>query len=82
MDDLLSQSSKHGHFKYLEDLLKALLRSGFKISPKTCQPFWTEFQFMGNTIFIKDKKNLCQSNKYQTGNHTEIKPPKIANEGN
>ena len=27
MDDLLLQSSKHGHLKYIEDLLKALLKN-------------------------------------------------------
>ena len=37
----------------LEDLLKALLKNGLKISPKKCQLFRTELQYMGNMIFIK-----------------------------
>ena len=28
----------------------------FKISPKKCQLFKTELQYMGNVIFIKDRK--------------------------
>ena len=40
----------------LEDLLKALLKNGLKISPKKCQLFRNELQYMGNTIFIKDRR--------------------------
>ena len=40
----------------LEDLLKALLNNGFKISPRKCQLFKTELQYMLNVIFIKDRK--------------------------
>ena len=40
----------------LEDLLKALLKNGFKISPKKCQLFKTSLQYMGNEIFVENKK--------------------------
>ena len=40
----------------LEDLFKALLKIGLKISPKKCQLYKTELQHMGNIIFIKDRK--------------------------
>ena len=47
----------------LEDLLKALLKNGLKISPKICQIFRKELQDIGNTIFIQEKrvcvKHLC-----------------------
>ena len=57
MDDLLLFTpSKTTHLAKLEDLLKALLKTGLKISPKKCQPFKTELQNMGNTIFIKNKR--------------------------
>ena len=64
MDDLLlSTPSKIVHIAKLEDLLKALRKNGLKISPKKCQLFRTELQYMGNTIFIKDRrvcvKPLC-----------------------
>ena len=42
----------------LEDLLKPLLKNGLKISPKKCQLFKAELQYMGNVIFIKDR-NVC-----------------------
>ena len=52
MDDLLLFTpSKIVHIAKLDDLLKAL-----KISPKKCQLFRTELQYMGNTIFIKDSR--------------------------
>ena len=64
MDDLLLFTpSKKVHMDKLEDLLKALRKNGVKISPKKCQLFRTELQYMGNTIFIKERrvcvKPLC-----------------------
>ena len=58
MDDPLLHSSKHGHLKYLEDLLKALLKNGLKISPKKCQFFRTEVQYMSNTFLSKTKGSV------------------------
>ena len=53
MDDLLFTPSKGSHVAKL-DLIKALLKNGLKISRKKCQLFRTNFQYMGNEIFIKD----------------------------
>ena len=47
--------SKSSHIAKLEDLLKALFKNGMKISPKKCQLFRTDLQYIGNEIFIKDK---------------------------
>ena len=56
MDDLLLFTpNKQSHFEKLEDLLKALCKNGLKISPKKCQLFKNELQYMGNTIFIENK---------------------------
>ena len=45
MDDLLLITpSKRSHMDKLEDLLKALLKNGLKISPKICQLFRTNLQ--------------------------------------
>ena len=56
-DDLLFFSStKKSHIARLEDLLKVVLKNGLKISPKKCQLFRKELQYMSNTIFIKDKR--------------------------
>ena len=57
MDDLLLLTpSKKAHIAKLEDLLKALRKNGLKISPKKCQLFRTELQYMGNIIFIKERR--------------------------
>ena len=57
MDDLLLFiPSKRSHFDKLEDLLKVLRKNCLKISPKKCQLFKTELQYMGNTIFIRNKR--------------------------
>ena len=51
MDDLLLFTpTKESHFAKLEDLLKALCKHGLKISPKKCQWFKTELEYMANTI--------------------------------
>ena len=53
MDDLpLFTPTKTFYFAKLEDLLKALWKNGLKISPKKCQLFKTELQYMGNTLSI------------------------------
>ena len=57
MDDLLLFTpSKKTHIDKLEDLLKALRKNGLKISPKKCELFRTELQYMGNIIFIKERR--------------------------
>ena len=40
----------------LEDLLKALHKNGLKICLKKCQLFKTDLQYMGNTIFTRNKR--------------------------
>ena len=40
----------------LEDLLKVLLKNGLKISPRKCQLFRKELQYMGSTIFIQERR--------------------------
>ena len=58
MGDLLFTQSKRSHIDKLEDLMKMLLKNGLKISPRKCQLFRTNFQYMGNEIFIQ-KKRVC-----------------------
>ena len=55
-DFLLFTPSKRANMAKLEYLLKALLKNSLKISPKKCQLFKTELQYMGNIIFVKDRK--------------------------
>ena len=55
-DILLFTISKKAHMNKVNDFLKALLKNGLKISPKKYQLFKTELQYMGNVIYIKDRK--------------------------
>ena len=52
-DLLLFTPNKIAHIAKLEDLLKTLRKNGLKTSPKKCQLFMMELQYMGNTIFKK-----------------------------
>ena len=36
-----------------------MLKNRLKISPKTCQLFRTNLQYMGNEIFIQNKSSVC-----------------------
>ena len=57
MDDLLLFTpSKGAHMAKLDGLLKALLKNGLKIFPKKCQLFRTNMHYMGNEIFIQNKR--------------------------
>ena len=57
MDDLLLFTPlKRVYMAKLKDFLKALLKNRLKISTKKCQLFKTKLQFMGNVIFIEDRK--------------------------
>ena len=55
-DLLLFTPSKGSPMAKLEELLKALLRDGLKIFPKKCQVFRTNLNYMGNEIFIQNKR--------------------------
>ena len=76
MDDLLLFTpTKKAHMAKLEDLLKALLKNGLKILPKKCQK--TELQYMGNTIFIKDKKVCVKPLNSRIESIFKLEPPKM-----
>ena len=79
MDDLLlSTPSKEAHYYKLEELLKALCKNGLKISPKKCQLFKTELQYMGNTMFIKDRCVHVKPLRSRIEAIQQLKPPTIA----
>ena len=76
MDDLLLFTpTKSSHFEKLEDLLKALHKNGLKISPKKCQLFKTDLQYMGNTIFIRNKRVCIRPLRSQIKAIQKLKPP-------
>ena len=76
MDDLLLFTpSKKSHMDKLGDLLKALLKNGLKISPKKCQLFRTNLQYMGNEIFIQDKRVCVQPFRSRLEAIQKLQPP-------
>ena len=81
MDDLLLFTpSKSSHFDKLEDLLKALKKNGLKISPKKCQLFKTELQYMGNTIFIRNKRVCVKPLRSRIEANQKPNPPMMIKE--
>ena len=77
MDDLLLFTpSKETHMNKLEDLLKALLKNGLKISPKKCQLFKTSLQYMGNEIFIENMKVCVKPLRNRLEAIQKLQPPK------
>ena len=77
-DLLLFMPGKRAHMAKLEDLLKALRKNGLKISPKKCQLFRTELQYMGNTIFIKERRVCIKPLHSQLEAIQKIRPPATA----
>ena len=76
MDDLvLFIPPKQMHMRYLEDLLKTLLKNGLKISPRKCQLFKTELQYMGNTIFLQGKRVCIKPLHSRLGVIQKLEPP-------
>ena len=59
----------------LKDLLKVLLKNSLKISPEKCQLFKTELQYMGNEIFIKDKKVCVKPLRSRIEAIQKLNPP-------
>ena len=76
MDNLLLFTpTKASHFEKLEDLLKALRKNGLKISPKKCQLFKTDLQYIGNTIFIRNKRVCVRPLRSQIEAIQKLEPP-------
>ena len=76
-DLLLFTPSKRSHRDKLEGLLKALLKNGLKISLKKCQMFRTNLQYMGNEIFIQNKKVCVQPLRNRLEAIQKLQPPTI-----
>ena len=76
MDDLLLFTpSKKSHIDKLEDILRALLKNGLKISPRKCQMFRANLHYMGNAIFIKHKRMCVQPLRSRLEAIQKLQPP-------
>ena len=65
--------------KKLEDLLKTFLKNGLKISQNKCQLFRKELQYIGNTIFIQEKR-VCIKPLHSTLEAIQkLRPPTTVN---
>ena len=51
------------------------MQNGLKISPKKCQLFKTELQYIGNTIFIKEKRVCVKPLRSRLEAIQKLKPP-------
>ena len=76
MDDLLLfMPHKQTYFEKLVDLLQVLCKNRLKISPKKCQLFRTELQYMGNTVFIKERRVCVKQLRSRLEAIQNLKPP-------
>ena len=77
MDDhILFTPSKESHTNKLEDILKALLKNGLKISPKKYQLFKTSLQYMGNEIYSENEKVCTKPLRSRLEAIQKLQPPK------
>ena len=62
-------------YEYIGRLIKALLKNGLKISPKKCQLFKTSLQYMGNEIYIQNRKVCVQPLRSRLEVIQNLQPP-------
>ena len=78
MDDLLLFTpTKEFHFVKLEGFLKAVCKKGLKISLRKCQLFRTDLQYMGNIIFITDRRVCVKPLRSRLEAIQKLQPPTI-----
>ena len=73
---ILFTPSKESHMNKLEDILNALLKNRLKILPKKCQLFRTSLQYMGNEIFVENKKVRVKPLRSRLEAIQKLQPPK------
>ena len=72
---LLFMSSKESHIAQLEDLLNPSLKSGLKLSPKKYLLFRKELQYMGDMVFIEDRRVCIKSLRSRLVDIQKLRPP-------
>ena len=80
MDNLIHFiPSKESYMNKLEDILNAVLKNGLKVSPRKCQLFRTSLQYMGNEIFVENKKVCVKQLRSRLEAIQKLQPPKTSN---
>ena len=64
------------HINKLEDLLKAFIEEQIENITKKCQLFKTSEQYMGNEIFIENKKVCVKPLRNRLEAIQKLQPPK------
>ena len=80
VDGLLVHSIKSVHMDRLTNLLKAVTKHGWKISPKKCQLFKTNYVYLENIFHIKDRKITIRPIKTRKEAIQKLPPPKSTKE--
>ena len=80
MDDILAFSSKANHLTQIEQFLKAMIANGLKLSPKKCQLFKASIDYMGNKMFIKNKRVCITPLRSRIEAIQKLRPPSTARE--
>ena len=80
MDDILAFSSKSNHMAIIENFLKAMIANGLKLSPKKCQLFKTSIEYMGNKMFIKEKRVCITPLRSRIEAIQKLRPPSTPKE--
>ena len=76
MDNLLLFTPlKRSYMDKLEDLLRASLKNGLNISPRKCQLFRTNLNYMGNEIFMQNKRVCVQPLRRRLEAIQKLQPP-------
>ena len=77
LDDILTHSKRIDHTGHLNDLFKAILRNGLKISSRKCKLFK---KFMGITMMIEDVMPKMKPLRSRIDAILKVKPPKTIKE--
>ena len=78
MDDLLLFTpTKKAHMAKLEDFIEGFAKEWTQNINKKCQLFKTELQYMGNTVFIKDRKVCVRPLRSWIDAILKLEPPKM-----
>ena len=63
-------------YKQIGRHIESFIKNGLKISPKKCQLFKTSLQYMGNEIFIENKKVCVKPLRSRLEAIQKLQPPK------